>query len=399
MWERTGVLVGRIRGISASAYTGGAFDKSCLAVCPKGSNVPVAALLCYLSSHEYRVDVRRLDQKLGAAASALLSVAYAEGHWQKVAEEQYPNGLPEPYSDDPTQWLFHGHPSGSVVWDEQAKWTRHGPPRTDSTVLQVAVARLLGYRWPAEQDAEMRLADEQRHWVEKAAELHEFEDPDGVVCVPAVLKERSAADRLRDVLAASFPGKWSLSLEESLLEAAGYRGRGVEAWLRDGFFQQHCQLFHHRPFIWHIWDGRRDGFSALVNYHWLDRAKLDKLTYSYLGDWISRQKQAAQAGTPGAEGRLGAAQDLQAKLKLISDGEAPCDIYVRWKALAEQPIGWEPDLNDGVRLNIRPFVTAGVLRWNPNIKWNKDRGKDPDGSERINDRHLTLEEKRGARGS
>ena len=27
-------------------------------------------------------------------------------------------------------------------------------------------------------------------------------------------------------------------------------------------------MFHQRPFVWHIWDGRkRDGFHALVNYH------------------------------------------------------------------------------------------------------------------------------------
>ena len=35
----------------------------------------------------------------------------------QVAAERSPNGLPEPYSDDPSQWVFHGHPCGSVVWD------------------------------------------------------------------------------------------------------------------------------------------------------------------------------------------------------------------------------------------------------------------------------------------
>ena len=74
----------------------------------------------------------------------------------------------------------------------------------------------------------------------------------------------------------------------------------------------------------------------------------------------------------------------------------PHDIFVRWKPL-EQPIGWHPDLNDGVRLNIRPFVEADVLRKRPNIKWGKDRGKNPPGSswgeERDNDKHLSWEEK------
>ena len=70
---------------------------------------------------------------------------------------------------------------------------------------------------------------------------------------------------------------------------------------------------------------------------------------------------------------------------------------MRWKELHEQPVGWEPDLNDGVRLNIRPFVEAGVLRSPFNIHWRKDRGKNPDGSERHNDIHLSLSEKREAR--
>jgi len=50
-----------------------------------------------------------------------------------------------------------------------------------------------------------------------------------------------------------------------------------------------------------------------------------------------------------------------------------------------------------VRLNIRPFVTAGVLRTKLSTHWRKDRGKNPDGSERLNDLHTTLAEKRTAR--
>jgi hypothetical protein len=45
-----------------------------------------------------------------------------------------------------------------------------------------------------------------------------------------------------------------------------------------------CKLFHSRPFVWHLREGRKDGFHALVNYHRLDRAILEKLTYSYLGE-------------------------------------------------------------------------------------------------------------------
>jgi hypothetical protein len=69
-------------------------------------------------------------------------------------------------------------------------------------------------------------------------------------------------------------------------------------------------------------------------------------------------------------------------------GEPPYDIFVRWKPLHEQAIGWEPDINDGVRMNIRPFMSARplgarganscILRTTPkNVKWDKDRGKEP----------------------
>ena len=140
---------------------------------------------------------------------------------------------------------------------------------------------------------------------------------------------------------------------------------------------------------------------------------METLTYSYVQDWITAQAAAAKSGQTGADLRLNAAQEFQQKLKLILAGEPPYDIFVRWKPLHEQAIGWNPDLNDGVRLNIRPFMTAGILRKNPNIKWTKDRGKEPTRDkdeypwfwkdkefvgDRVNDIHVTNKEKQNARG-
>ena len=146
------------------------------------------------------------------------------------------------------------------------------------------------------------------------------------------------------------------------------------------------------PFIWHIWDGRkRDGFHALVNYHKLaegagkGRRLLESLTYSYLGDWVFRQQDGVKRGEGGAEDRLAAALELQKRLVAILEGEPPFDLFVRWKPIEQQPIGWKPDIDDGVRLNIRPFMAqdlpggkkgAGILRAKPNIHWKKDRGKE-----------------------
>ena len=257
-------------------------------------------------------------------------------------------------------------------------------------MLQVAVARLLGYRWPAERDQAMELAPEQRAWVRRCAALHHFADQDGIVCLPAVRGELPAADRLLRLLAAAFGDAWSDAALARLLAAAG--SPSLDDWLRNRFFEQHCKRFHHRPFIWHVWDGRRDGFHALVNYHKLaaggpqGRQLLESLTYSYLGDWITRRKDGVERGAAGAEERLAAAFELQRRLAAILDGEPPFDLFVRWKPVAAQPLGWHPDVNDGVRLNLRPFMAgdlaggkkgAGILRAKPNVHWRKDRGKEP----------------------
>ena len=308
-----------------------------------------------------------------------------------MAEEQYPYGLPRPYSDDPTQWIFHGHPCGSVTWDESAKRTATGPFRTDPTVLQVAVARLLGYRWPAEHDKDMELADEQREWVRRCDALLAFADKDGIVCIPPVSGEPPAWERLLRLLSTGFGNAWNDGLLSKVLSEAGVPS--LDHWLRNRFFDQHCKLFRQRPFLWHVWDGRsKDGSHALVNYHRLaegggrGRRCLESLAYSYLGDWIHRQRDGVNRGQGGAEGRLVAALNLQNRLVAILEGEPPFDIFVRWKPLPEQPVGWEPDINDGVRLNIRPFMAedirggrkgAGILRVKPNLHWRKDRGKEP----------------------
>jgi len=279
------------------------------------------------------------------------------------------------------------------------------------------MARLLGYRWPAELDPEMELSDEAHSWVMKCDDLLSFTDGDGIVCIPPLRGEASAADQLLNLLAAAYGDNWSTDKLSELLKQADHSGKSLETWLRDKFFAQHCKLFHHRPFIWHIWDGLPDGFSALINYHKLDRKNLETLIYVYLGDWINRQKDEIQQGVDGAEERLAAAKTLKKCLELIMDGEgtneAPYDIFVRWKAIEKQPIGWDPDLNDGVRMNIRPFMSvpgvgkrgAGVLRDRPNIDWKKDRGKDVESApwyhkfkgDRINDYHLSLGEKKVVR--
>lgn len=366
-WGREGVALALTGVCRSTPYLGNLFPNAVPVIIPSHAQ-DLLPILAFCSSADFHTLLRTANSKVAVDNGYVVKVPFDLPHWQKVAAKKFPDGLPEPETDDPTQWLFHGWPEECVA------------------PLQVAVARLLGYRWPAELDEKMHLGKRARALVKRCEELAKFADDDGIVCIPSVRGEEPAADRLEALLAA-------VGIEPAKVrELAG--GADLDDWFRNSFFEEHCDRFQHRPFIWHIWDGRkRDGFHALVNYHKLaegggkGRKLLESLTYSYVGDWISRQKDGVKRGEGGAEDRLAAALELQKRLEAILAGEPPFDIFVRWKPLSEQPIGWEPDINDGVRLNIRPFLAsdlpggkkgAGILRHKPNIKWTKDRGKEPE---------------------
>jgi hypothetical protein len=365
-YGKPGVLISLTGDLRATLYHGGHFSQNAAAVTPTKPEL-LPALWAFVSSAGFGPVVRELDVSLKVPPGTLVKVPFDLQRWQKAALEAGP--LPTATSGDPTQWVFDGRPENSTA------------------PLQVAVARLMGFRWSGQQNWD---------------DLDSLIDEDGIVCLPSVSGEAPAAERVQQVLAAAFGESWSPPRAKQLIEQAGSK-KNLADWLRDDFFKQHCALFANRPLVWHVWDGQRDGFSALVDYHRLDRKMLEKLTYTYLGqDWVERQRAEARDEVAGAEARLSAGLELQRKLEAILVGEKPFDIYVRWKELHEQPVGWNPDLNDGVRLNIRPFVQAGVLRtFSPwafrDSMWKKDRGKDLDGSERHNDIHLCLAEKLEAR--
>ena len=388
-WGKSGVIVGLMGNAACSIYSGEKFDSNSSAIVPK-NNDDLPAIWEFCESGEFSRLVRQIDNSLKLAPKTLLKIPFDIDYWSSIAAEKYPNGLPEPYSEDAAQWTFHGHPANANV----------------GAALHVALGRLCGYRWPAETGIEMRLSVDARGWIAKAAELLPC-DEDGLLCVPAVAGEKPLAERLRSYLSAAFGADWCDSLERRLVAEADEtldkktaRNVSLEAWVRDRAFRQHCALFGQRPFLWHISDGLKDGFSVFVYYHRFDQANLRKLTYTLLGDWLTRAEAENNAL------RYEKARELQQKLERILEGEKPYDIFVRWKSLAQQPLGWNPDLDDGVRQNLRPFVIAGVLTHNlSKILKDKDRGKDVPSAPwydafngvRRNDHHTTLAEKRAAR--
>ncbi len=367
-WGKLGIAVSQMNSLPATLYAGQAFDDNTAVIIPKKKE-DLLPIWAFCSSAEFGQLLRIIDQSLKVTYPTLVKVPFDLAHWEEVARKKYPYGLPKPFSSDPTQWLFSGHPLNS------------------DNPLQVAVSRLLCFQWPRQTGSSFpdcpALGPDG---------LEKYADDDGIVALSSINREEAAAPRVRALLKDAFGAEWQEGVtERKLLAVAGHGNSTLEEWLRDSFFEEHCKLFHHRPFVWHIWDGERDGFHALVNYHRLaapngDGARLlQKLAQTYLGDWIARCEADVKNDRPNAHKLLKAAKDLQADLLKILEGEAPHDVFVRWKPLHEQSIGWNPDINDGVRLNIRPFLKvrdvgkkgAGILKFKPNIKWDKDRGSEP----------------------
>jgi hypothetical protein len=50
------------------------------------------------------------------------------------------------------------------------------------------------------------------------------------------------------------------------------------------------------------------------------------------------------------------------RLERTQEGKDPeSQIYVRWKSQEEQPQGWRPDINDGIKINIAPWEPLGMF--------------------------------------
>ena len=242
-WGKWGVAVGLMRNLKSTIYTGERHEKALAVLIPQRPDL-LPALWSLCSTGDFHDLVRQLDHNVIVANGTLVKIPFELERWKEKAAEQYPSGLPKPHSHDPTQWLFHGRPT---VSDDP---------------LQVAVARMLGYRWPRQTGSSFPDCP-----ALKSDGLEKRAESDGIICLSSIRGQPAADERLRALLADAYGVDWSAAQLSSLLTGAGYEDNSLDDWLRDGFFAQHYEMFHQRPFVWHVWDGRRDGFNALVNYH------------------------------------------------------------------------------------------------------------------------------------
>ncbi len=160
----------------------------------------------------------------------------------------------------------------------------HGNPKVCKTALQIALARLVGYRWPAESDTEMELDLKARELIQEIHAFDHLSDADDIGCIPSVNGEAAGADRLVRVYPNGVGEQYDINTLTQLLEQEGSCFQELGKLASGMSFVQHCNVFNNRPLSGISGTVERTGFSASVNYHKLTKNNLSKLIYTYLGD-------------------------------------------------------------------------------------------------------------------
>jgi len=192
---------------------------------------------------------------------------------------------------------------------------------------------------------------------------------------------------VREELSGLFPGRDANQIEVEIVNelkqtVKGYRKcASLDEWLDNVFFEYHCGLYKRRPIFWHIASAQGTAtfaFGVLVHYHRFDKNRIAKLRSICLRDAIEEfRREAGLADKAGRtddrlewQAKVEEAQTFDRKLQLIQEGhhegadggDRDYRILTPWKKPEERPKGWDPDLDDGVKVNIGPFEKAGTLR-------------------------------------
>lgn len=212
-------------------------------------------------------------------------------------------------------------------------------------------------------------------------------DADGLVCYESVAHEPPLLARLRKELSACFPQQDPSTLEIEVVnelkkKTKGYRrAESLTEWLQDAFFDTHTSLYQQRPLIWHLASNqvrRVPAIGVLVHAHKFNADALAKLRGTHLRDRLATlRREAGQASQDGRQDdrieALAAIEELEAydaSLKHLQDGhhtgpegsDRDYRILTPWKSQSERPKGWNPDLDDGIKVNIAPLARTNLLR-------------------------------------
>jgi Eco57I restriction-modification methylase len=295
---------------------------------------------------------------------------------------------PETFLEELSQKLKI-HPI-SIYWLLKDMWEKEGLTlpselkRYAEDYVSVVILRMLGFQWPKQWDSKEPIPD----WA----------DNDGIIPLTEGSGESALLERIRKRFSVDFGEEKEASIES---EFANIVGKPLEKWLEQDFFVRHVKQFKNRPIAWQINSDpfsvdqssgasgkgkkKRSGkklkpaFSVLVHYHQFadgekGYGKILLLKNKYLEKLMSQARYELESlrgkgDDPETFDRIAELdrkllelEDFRDRLERIQEGkDREARIHVRWKDVEDQPRGWRPDINDGVKINIAPWERLGMF--------------------------------------
>lgn len=267
--------------------------------------------------------------------------------------------------------------------------------RVVGNYFTVIILRLLGHRWPKQTEA--------------GESIPNWADPDGIIPFTLGLKDLPLLERVRMVLPGLLHFGNVSTLEHEFVEIMS---ENLEKWLSNSFFKQHISQFKKRPIAWHITSqpliskgskgkskkgmDKAPAFSCLLYYHKLNAGTLTTIKSQYVSPlrqsyetelrtleaivlltpeqssrrlqleaWIDELKEfeerlercAREGFSSPALAQVAAKESLDHWVSRDGQAEPPAS-RTEFEA---QEMRYDPDLNDGVRVNIAPLQKFGLL--------------------------------------
>ena len=194
-------------------------------------------------------------------------------------------------------------------------------------------------------------------------------DPDGIIPFDEGLGEPTLLERVRHEIETLFCVDRAVAVEIEIDEVLG-RG-GLAGWLGDPFFRKHKGQFKGRPILWQIVSPQKR-FRVLVYYHKLDHDTLPKVRSKYLWPLLERARTRLRAARSEDKPDLKTIGDLESTIADLEECDRRLESVIQGTVEVDLPdwaVGpyrngkapYNPDINDGVKVNILPLQAAGLL--------------------------------------
>ena len=194
-------------------------------------------------------------------------------------------------------------------------------------------------------------------------------DEDGIIPYDTGLHNPPLLEQVRGEIEAVFGAERAVDIETEMDEILG-RG-GLALWLGDPFFKKHSSQFKRRPILWQITSPEKQ-FRVLVYYHKLDHDTLPKVRGQYLWPLLERARTQLRAAKEQDPPDLKTIGDLEEYIADLDECDRRLESVIQGTVEVDLPEWangpyrdgkppYDPDLDDGVKVNILPLQAAGLL--------------------------------------